>query len=1654
MFDIFAGYAPDSQRSDKFKIPEQMTKDEIKARIEKSPFLNLYLSKYGAKQSLSTFIWRSVFLALTKGSADHNYLASLEVARSSKQKVSPQTARELRDSIRIRKNADNSFTLQLKVRTIELDPMVIAGSIGSVFNLAGSKKNKQTADEAVTAYLPSIHDAIVNGLASKGASLDSIFEFEIPIADMMTGSIEHDLALQAITRVNIYGNGDESIRCEVDCNISASDAQVLAQEPAVAIRNIDLYPVFTAWAESGYLRANTVSIALSRIATNLSPEHVNYAKTNDYGLVLTEKGNLAYLPKSCDNTRAFEDKYNEACTNKDNPDGFYGSFNTSTDKLRSLTKNMPILMDWTNCRFSFTNGEGNLVVLDISQYRKADSGHIVNVFRRKYIDKQDVIRYCSLAQYCLENLDVPNADDVANAIAEAVNGRAERASYYTLCTNPTDSIIIDGFLDYLCELAESLKNNNLRYLTNFSYSAFMQDMGMLVAVASYRGKDGVKWQETVEESNSGYSAAINQRNSEDPEYNKEVQNWQMPSIPLLNPKIKAMPHQKKVINMLKDNPRFALLPVAAGGGKTPIAIWEILYHYKDGKNAPYLVLCPSPLVSQYAQEVSFFTNARLNTIPITTSVIKREGFERLQKIFEAAPRNTVVVASYDALRYGKTTITYGTEETTLYPTVEFMRQFGFQLAICDESHLLKNIDTSRSKAVRSLLSDIPYIRLASGTMAYNMVSDLVGQAAILDPSIFGSESEFKEAYYDKSTDGKKFTTLSHGSEIIVRKRLKECMVIAEAKRKEWAALLPTSITKYHPVDLSPAEEAEYTKLITNTLEEINKKDGGKLADLMENLDKMKANNVDPDEIQDLANKVAARLAVYLQNIERFLTDPAGAFALGISKDKPSAKISKVLEILRTHAAMFKSVTSGDGIKDAKQKLAIQNTNKAIIFVQYTDSAKAIFNAAESDPLLKGTGLLYSASNKAELINRFNTDPNVRWMVGVEASINTGLNLQAASRIIRAEYPWTPGAIEQGEARILRPNKKGPETRKNVYFDWVMVDGTTDTLKIARLMAKSAQIAKYENAGDDRYEDIGMSDDYSDNGERLPLQVLSLSMNNIKAKMKFVIGDSVTGDGLENTDKVPGILYPYFQTMKDLARIRKEDFANYRLNHPELLNPDGTMKESPFIVEKNPKDAKLLKFVPFVEGTNLFKSDELGLERIDQFLAKSAKNEEEFLRQFQNTDDDDDSDKKKKDKDEEKSVNDEAMKAAIAKLEGQIGYCEYGECKIERISLNQNTVSIRPIGTTQRIKVTKDSCFIITSKEIKPAMLQQKILETVGFKEYSTPVEAPDPKSMTQIQRQRITEEDRKKAEEQRIEQEKLKTEADLRINIDCIKHNGVLGLQFLEEPGHEFAINVLQQNGFAHSAKYSRARIKNYKMLVDLMTVVSKKGLRFKAPYDYAGAWQMIGETLKKMSSANPDPDAELKVTNAKMCRIISDAHITNMLRLEQKVTKDPELLRIYPLFSAGRVFAVMPDFAFYNAAKGIKKSTGKFNIKWESAAPSYDHYFDKPADAIAMLKRLQEVGLTILNFDETLRILENQKCVKYPVLKDMQEKAKKVRKLKDKNHFNDDAIDSLEDRKLRKPVDIKHTPLDEETEEQRIKKAEKTRMKHKISNLRNRFGL
>lgn len=1547
MKNIFAGYAPDTQRKDKFGLNLQVTRSELN-KLNKRPFFALYMQKFGVKINLANLIAAKIFalilpeelknLAYTKGTTKQRRIFGKGNDRAA-------NLSSLSKAVSIKKGSEEEgFTLRVPAFGFFLSE--IEDILDSVYELPFEKINKGAESEeeiqikedkntVVRGYYNRLYENLKNIIGNR-----SIVEIK-PASLLATarGNYERN-ALSSVTRCYLQSvkNGS-GVECFIELNFTAEDAKAFTGiETYGAIRNIDIYPVFCSWVQSGFREGPTTSVAISRISNALSADSINYAKTDEFNLVINSSGRILYIPKQCDNSREYEDSYIKACKSEENDE-----FTLANNKKDSLLKNKPILVDWTNAKYCYSNSSGNLEIVDLSQARTLTPTHVINVARRFMITGREVDRYLQYVDYT--NLlpsvyanvksEFEDAIQAINSLRDAENV-TNGVSFYEVCTEP----VYASLKRLLCDLGSALEKNPEKFYEKRSVLTGMHEIGLLSAINHYLSDEVIE--DTKNADYETRSAA---------EYQGVDEDWTLPSIPLLNPIIKAMPHQYRVLNMLKDNPNFALLPVAAGGGKTPLAIMEILYQYKNTKNAPYIVLCPSMLVSQYAQEVSFFTNARVNVIPITTKVIKREGYERLQKIFEAAPRNTIVVASYSALAYQAHKIAYGVETIFRYPAVEFLRQFGFGFALCDESHQLKNQKTTRSKAVRALLSDIPVIRLASGTMAYNLIEDMVGQTSIMDPSIFGSVNDFHEEYgimSEPSATGKRrFMGFLPGAEAKISKRLKQNVVVAGAARKEWAALLPMPITKYHFVELSPEQATFYDEFIQQAEKQIKESDAYKKA--VEKIQRLKKaieeGEASPEELEEFEERLGAELRPYLQKIERFILDPNSVLPI-FPKDS-SAKAEQVCKIIIEHEKLFKDAVSQEGQ---------ENTNKTIIFTENTISAKAIFDAAERHPELKGTGLLYKASEKVTALNEFNKNPKVRWMVGVETSINTGLNLQAASRIIRAEYPWAPGAIEQGDARILRPNKKGKDTRKNVFFDWVICDGTIDTLKISRLMAKSVQVGRFENPQDQRYQEIGQI--WKDGELKNNVPIMHVSLENIVKKMRFISGFDESGEA--------GGLYPYYDAMKTLETLRRETFKEYRERHQDELNPDGTMKDYVFTVEENPKDAKLLRYIPYVEGTNLYKADELGLQRLDDYLMEYEAEEAEYQKTLKKSDLVDDSEATL-----EEIKADSPLNAAILGLKDETVWTEYGECAVVSISRNANKVRVRPLNSTEVIELTKDTVFVVTRKEVNPHELQNQILQSVGFKEYSDP-EYVAPAGLKEYKKRgrKVDPEVLKRREEERKQKELL----DLTIPMQLAVINGVLCLRYTVERGHDLAINMLQEKGFTLSNPYVSAKIKNKAMLDDFLRVVGEDlGYTMSdKKYDYSAAWIEIGRTMQRVRSKIQEDDTFV-ASDRIVTRIVNSFTLTNMLREEMRVTSG-KIFRARPMFVSGVVYAVIPQKDKYPEGGNLRRWTSRKipGFIWVESPRNgiFELYLEDKKETLRVLNELQNEGLNISNYEDLIKLL------------------------------------------------------------------------------------
>lgn len=1546
---VLADYAPSTQRKDKFKLDMRVTKSQAKA-LESNPFFSLYLNKYG-KTVMPVFLLSKIFNAIDPRLAKYKLIRQSDQAKL--------WGKSTAASLTLEKTSDG-FILQWVLN----QPDNVPDFLRSLYQIADNEflSNKDELgneiapiDTEVKRILDLKYSA---GLAGTKLRLDTN-----AITQFMTKDVEK-LSFSCIKELVIEIDQQYHITATITAFMTAKEAELLTRLQFLAVRNIDIFPIVLHWLASGYAKGPTTSVSLSRVSANIDPQSARYAKTNEHNLCLTQDGEIWYIPREVNKSRDYESLFTRYCTS-DNPENkkFGLMVRGHNEAPAKLPANMPILVDWTNAKFSYSTGSGGQAIMDLSQCRPVTATHVRNLFRRLNLDPQWVATWYKYAEYLgvpySELLFTINGSEQRYSVMQLIVANSvglpegEMLSFYELLGNEDYKPAVD----VLTKIANALEVKAEQFMNQYSVATWVGTLGILKSIAVYASD----WPKYSEQDKANRSACINQA---------ITPGWQVPSVPFFNNAPGLMPHQVRVMNIMKDDPKFCLLPVAAGGGKTICAIMDILKQYSQGKNAPYMVLCPNMLVSQYVQEVAFFTKGRLNAIPITTAVVRRNGLDRLQKIFDVAPRNTVVVVSYNAIVYNSHKIAYGTNTVTRFPIVEFLRQFQFGYALCDESHQLKSEKSLKGKAVKILLSDIPMIRLASGTLAYNRINDIVGQASIMDPSLFGNQEAFEQTY-GKYVKGK-YAGLKPGMEAVINSRLKDDMVIAGAQRKEWAALLPQTETNYHMVNLSLQEQEIYQKVLDIASEHLE--DTPELKKAMEELEKLKAqqkieySQERQDLIDEREERLTSRITPYLQKLERLIIDPLkeSAMMTEIPANYVSEKVRKVIQLVERHIEGWDEMEKDSaGVPTGNFIHHLPTPGKVIIFTENLASAESIFNAfAKVGSSVAENGLLYSTTNKHELLDKFNTDPNIKWMVGVETSINTGLNLQAASRIIRAEYPWQPGALEQGNARILRPLLKSKDGRTTVYFDWVVCDGTIDTLKVSRLMAKSAEIAKFEHPSDPRYQKIGIVDDPITHDQTLAIPVIGVTMKSIRAGLRFV-----------NPDRTEGELYDYFKAMKTLHGIEKDDYQNYRLQHPEEINEDGTMKSVPVTIEQNPKDAKVLRYIPYVEGTNLYNSDQLGLQRLDEYLNRVS----------QSLSDDDEED----DTAEDTTEVDEAYLAHLKELKGETVYCEYGECQIYSISSTRPNCVVTPVNSIQRIRVPLSSVFLITKKLVKPQVLYKALAKEVGITtvvepEYVRPSGAKDAnKGLKKL---------RRKQQEQEQVYTPVENSAELQINLKPMLINGLLGLRFVDIEGHDLGVNILEQNGFRLAPEYYRAQIKNLRMLEQWLMRMTEMGLKFRAPYDYSGSWKQIAGLMRRRQNRYGDDDMEYKANTAVITKVVSKGQLQNILRWDVKPTNRQDVLRVQPMFSNGVVFAIMPSNRLYAVGTQIRRKRIP-GMKWERGPEAYERYFVRKEEALTCLKQLQENGLTITNLKQLVQTIQKARTAKFDDIDSIKQKVSKTKR-------------------------------------------------------------
>jgi SNF2 family DNA or RNA helicase len=831
-----------------------------------------------------------------------------------------------------------------------------------------------------------------------------------------------------------------------------------------------------------------------------------------------------------------------------------------------------------------------------------------------------------------------------------------------------------------------------------------------------------------------------------------------------------------------------------------------------------LYIVPNRLVTNWVDEINDKSHGQLNVFPITLRTIRRlqailnpdeknssprPDYTVLKKLIETSPPNTLFITTYHFLRADNEDIVYGNKEILRSYTAEFLRDLGFQLVICDESHNVKRLGTAQTAGASIVVSAAKYSRLMSGTIVNNNLTDLVGQGSMMNPAAFGTREQFCTKYTE---NGSAFSQLWKGTaERDVIEDSAPYFMRVTHKKQRWAFALPDLKEEFYKVDMTPKQQEFYNAKLQETLSNLTSSNPN-LAKLLQ------------DGNESAIERINAELArdESFQTLEAFIYAPDASPIFmqteGLSPiDKISPKVPKVNEILTRH---FDGFTDDNGTKVPPQP------HKVIIFSSRKITSLHMF--ANLDKRFKRMAVHFSAGDENAL-NSFKQNDDVKILVADEGSINTGQNLQMANRLIRLETLWQPGDQDQGLARIWRPDFKNFKGRPNCYADWVYTDRSMEVAKIARLLSKMVSKKKY-----DRYLD--------DNFTKKPF-VFDAKFFPEDAKQRFdeYIPKYKTGIPLQDILETPPLVSMNMESLQNFndARQLRKYFAYYTLmNGYEDMEfaksrAEGDQQLIDIIPEMRTKidGSKTMAYQPRATGTDPSKIVQLKkynfkpVSRIQSDMEVAAGKKLEAKRKDKYGPDYDDAEVEDTDKETYIEVN--------PVREGQLVNTEFGYGYVKKALTDDLNVNIPGLGM---VKVPKAATWVIGNvKMLKEVQAQMKLAGKRGM------VTVPDwvlkasklkKPSLQEIRQQPGDDEDDvaevKRKPTKLIDSDPNEDDNEKpEIRIDCAIIDGEIGL-FCFAKGEE-SDKLQEEHGFTSFNPYYFVKVENSATLVKTLDFLNKK---------------------------------------------------------------------------------------------------------------------------------------------------------------------------------------------------------------------------------------
>ena len=336
-----------------------------------------------------------------------------------------------------------------------------------------------------------------------------------------------------------------------------------------------------------------------------------------------------------------------------------------------------------------------------------------------------------------------------------------------------------------------------------------------------------------------------------------------------------------------------------------------------------------------------------------------------------------------------------TSYTLLWRDYELFKEYSFNYIILDESQKIKNPNSLSAKAVKTLKAK--HRLVMTGTPIENNLNELWSQFQFINPGMLGRNKSFQSHYakkIEKEGDAKKAAELRRVIFPFVLRRTKE-EVLKELPSKVENTIF-CNMNDYHEKEYNTWRDYYRSEILAH----IEKKGMAKSKiKILEGLTKLRQVSIHPKMVNPKYNKESGKTEALWGLIDEVMSEG----------------------------------------------------HKVLVFSQFV---KALTLVCEH---LDNMGISYCyldgrTKKRQEVVDRFQTDENIKiFLISLKAG-GLGLNLTAADYVIHIDPWWNPAVESQANDRAHRMGQK-----KKVFVYKLITTGTVEE-KILRLQEKKKELA--------------------------------------------------------------------------------------------------------------------------------------------------------------------------------------------------------------------------------------------------------------------------------------------------------------------------------------------------------------------------------------------------------------------------------------------------------------------------------------------------------------------------------------------------------------------------------------------------------------------